>query len=62
MLYRMYDEQEFLSPYGIRSLSKYHEQHPFSWDGRTVISDAAGMVTLSVPQQAVFVLTSLRLG
>jgi hypothetical protein len=29
---------------------------------RVVTSDAAGMVTLSVPQQAVFVLTSLRLG
>src|SRR5204862_7526096 len=29
---------------------------------RVVISDAAGMVTLSVPQQAVFVLNSLRLG
>ena len=24
------DEQEFLSPFGIRSLSKVHEQHPFS--------------------------------
>ncbi|MBS0206181.1 MAG: glucosidase [Planctomycetes bacterium] len=23
------DEDEFLSPFGIRSLSKYHEQHPF---------------------------------
>ncbi|HTZ49925.1 MAG TPA: glucosidase [Verrucomicrobiae bacterium] len=23
------DESEFLSPYGIRSLSKYHEDHPF---------------------------------
>ncbi len=24
----MFDEREFLSPYGIRSLSKYHEEHP----------------------------------
>ena len=23
------DEDEFLSPYGIRSLSKFHEQNPF---------------------------------
>ena len=25
----MLDESEFLSPYGIRSLSKSHEQHPY---------------------------------
>ncbi len=25
----MLDENEFLSPFGLRSLSKYHEQHPF---------------------------------
>ena len=25
----MLDEQEFLSPYGIRSLSRYHEEHPY---------------------------------
>jgi Mannosylglycerate hydrolase MGH1-like glycoside hydrolase domain/Glycosyl hydrolase family 63 C-terminal domain len=29
VLQRMFDETEFLSPFGIRSLSKYHEQHPF---------------------------------
>ncbi|KAI6831861.1 family 63 glycoside hydrolase [Hortaea werneckii] len=28
----MLDEKEFLSPYGIRSLSKYHEKHPVSMD------------------------------
>jgi hypothetical protein len=26
----MLDENEFLSPYGIRSVSKYHQAHPFS--------------------------------
>ena len=33
----MLDENEFLSPYGIRSISRYHEKHPFSMqvDGKT---------------------------
>ncbi|MEA2693720.1 MAG: hypothetical protein QOJ16_3107 [Acidobacteriota bacterium] len=29
LLRRMLDESEFLSPYGVRSLSKYHQDHPY---------------------------------
>ncbi len=29
VLARMLDEEEFLSPYGIRALSRYHKDHPF---------------------------------
>ena len=29
LLRRMLDPEEFLSPYGVRSLSKYHKEHPY---------------------------------
>jgi len=29
ILHRMLDEDEFLSPHGLRSLSKFHEKHPY---------------------------------
>ena len=36
LLYRMLDETEFLSEYGVRSLSKYHKDHPYMFhaDGK----------------------------
>jgi len=32
VLQYLLDEEEFLSPYGIRSLSKYHAEHPFTYE------------------------------
>ncbi len=36
MLARMWEETEFLAPYGTRSLSKAHENEKFEFDGRSV--------------------------
>ncbi|MBI4790908.1 MAG: glucosidase [Chloroflexi bacterium] len=32
VLKRMLDESEFLSPYGVRALSRYHAEHPYTLD------------------------------
>jgi hypothetical protein len=32
ILTRMLDESEFLSPYGVRALSRYHAQHPYEFN------------------------------
>ncbi len=44
LLIRMWDPDEFLSPGGIRSLSKFHEQHPFVFAGKSVQYDPAEAV------------------
>jgi len=36
LMQRLWDPGEFLSAYGIRSLSKAHEAHPFEFDGTAV--------------------------
>ncbi|ACY17888.1 MGH1-like glycoside hydrolase domain-containing protein [Haliangium ochraceum] len=41
LLERLLDPDEFLSPHGLRSMSKYHEQHPFRLGAREVRYEAA---------------------
>jgi hypothetical protein len=41
LLGHMHDDSEFLSRYGIRSLSKQHEARPFEWGGRRVAYEPA---------------------
>ena len=36
VLEKAWDPDEFLSPFGLRSLSKFHEKHPFMFHGTTV--------------------------
>jgi hypothetical protein len=45
MLQRMFDEREFLSPYGMRSLSKAHEANPFWYAGKEVGYEPAEAVS-----------------
>jgi hypothetical protein len=36
IMHTLWDPSEFRSPFGLRSLSKYHEEHPFQFDGQEV--------------------------
>src|SRR6266852_6202622 len=36
LLARVVDTEEFLSPYGVRSLSKWHQEHPFTFGDASV--------------------------
>lgn len=39
ILRRLFDEEEFLSPFGFRSLSKFHDKHPYTyWVGKDAYS------------------------
>lgn len=42
---RVFDETEFLSPYGLRSLSRAHKDAPFVFDGRSVGYEPAESVS-----------------
>jgi len=47
LLARIFDADEFLSPYGMRSLSRYHAEHPFQFGNASVgyePAEAAGFV------------------
>ncbi len=45
ILQKLHNEQEFLSPYGLRSLSKAHEASPFSFAGRVVNYEPAEAIS-----------------
>jgi hypothetical protein len=45
LLERVWDPEEFLSPYGLRSLSRFHEEHPFEFEGNVIRYEPAEAVT-----------------
>ena len=45
ILKRVWDESEFLSPFGIRSMSKAHQANPFEFNGATVQYEPAEAIS-----------------
>jgi hypothetical protein len=45
LMQRMWDPEEFLSPAGLRSMSRFHAREPFSFGGRTVGYEPAEAVS-----------------
>ena len=45
VLGRVWSADEFLSPHGLRSLSKYHEEHPFAFGGNEVRYEPAESIS-----------------
>jgi hypothetical protein len=45
LLHRILDEDEFMSPYGLRSLSRHHEQRPFHFGDKRVEYEPAEAVS-----------------
>ena len=46
LLERVWDPHEFRSPYGLRSLSKYHEAHPFVFGNNSVGYEPGESITM----------------
>ena len=59
----MFDEDEFLSPYGLRAVSAYHREHPYELDVEgiraTIDYEPAESTTVDVRRQLQLARTDL---